>query len=84
MQRIGAVMVGMTLRDYVTAAERNEREQAANARLARLEAEQGRKVAAAQAEEARLVVELGRPEYLYVKNAKRKVAKYARWHKAVR
>ena len=77
-----SLLNGMTVTRLVTAAERNEREAKANARLMAAEAEQVRKVQAAQEENNRVCLELDRPEYVYAKNAQRKAKKYQRAIKA--
>ncbi len=79
---IGKVLNGMTMRDFVTAAERNLREAQANARLIELEAREAAGKAAKVDENNRICVELDRPEYIYAKNAQRKTKKYHRQIKA--
>jgi len=76
---IKSVLNQMSFQDIATAAERSERERLANVRLAEIEAAAARKKAAAKVANRRRIRELGRPEYMFAKNAERKEAQRQRY-----
>lgn len=75
---IGRVLSSMSFSDFVSAAERAERERKANERLANIETAEVQRQAAAAAHEQDELAKERRPEYRSVKNAKSKNKRYER------
>ncbi len=67
------------MRDFANSAEKMERERIANQRLAEIRIKHAEKLAAQKEANERRLKELGRPEYLFAKNAERKEAQYQKW-----
>ena len=78
-QPIGKILRALTLPNLASAAEQAYRQGVANDRLMRMEAERARKVAQQKTFERQELLRLGRPEFLYLRNAQKKEAQYQRY-----